>query len=126
RVEDGTLCGREDETRDICINGVCMPIGCDYKYGSNATEDVCGVCNGQNRTCKLIHDEKTISDIGIIHLVDIPVNTTRISVTQISSNIDRYYLAVRYTNGTYILNGLYSLQLYNIQIRISSAKLVYS
>ncbi|CAF1284269.1 unnamed protein product [Adineta steineri] len=126
RVEDGTLCGREDETRDICINGICMPIGCDYKYGSNATEDVCGVCNGQNRTCKLIHDEKTISDIGIIHLVDIPINTTRLSVTQISSNIDRYYLAVRYTNGTYILNGLYSLQLYNIQIRIGSAKLVYS
>jgi hypothetical protein len=64
RVEDGTPCGREDETRDICINGICMPIGCDSKYGSNATEDVCGVCNGQNRTCKLINGQKIVSNFG--------------------------------------------------------------
>ena len=64
RVEDGTPCGREEETRDICINGVCMPIGCDHKYGSNATEDVCGVCNGQNRTCKLVNGEHYVNEFG--------------------------------------------------------------
>ncbi|UJR08429.1 hypothetical protein I4U23_012699 [Adineta vaga] len=126
RVEDGTPCGREDETRDICINGICMPIGCDNKYGSNATEDVCGVCNGQNRTCKLIHGQKMISEIGITHIVDIPVNTTRVSVTQISENVDRYYLAIRYSNGTYVLNGLHSLQLYNSQFHIENSKLSYN
>ena len=64
RVEDGTPCGREDEIRDLCINGICMPIVCDNKYGSNATEDFCGVCNGQNQTCKLIHGQKQVSHIG--------------------------------------------------------------
>ena len=64
RVEDGTPCGREEDTRDICISGVCMPIGCDHKYGSNATEDVCGVCNGQNRTCKLVNGQRIVSDFG--------------------------------------------------------------
>ncbi|CAF0857222.1 unnamed protein product [Adineta ricciae] len=144
RVEDGTPCGREDEIRDLCINGICMPIGCDNKYGSNATEDVCGVCNGQNRTCKLIHGQKHISHIGscldlrfptdffysyfkgITHIVDIPINTTRVSVTQVSSSVDRYYLAVRYSNGTYALNGLHSLQLYNSEFHIGNSKLLYS
>ena len=64
RVEDGTPCGREEETRDICISGVCMPIGCDQKYPSNATEDVCGVCNGQNRTCKLVNGQRMVFDFG--------------------------------------------------------------
>ena len=62
RVEDGTPCGREEETRDICISGICMPIGCDHKYASNATEDVCGVCNGKNQTCKLVNGQKSVSD----------------------------------------------------------------
>jgi hypothetical protein len=41
-----------------------MPIGCDHKYGSNATEDVCGVCNGQNKTCKLVNGQIMVSDFG--------------------------------------------------------------
>lgn len=65
RVEDGTPCNREDETRDICINGICIAFGCDYKYGSNATEDMCGICNGQNRTCKRINGRKIISNTGL-------------------------------------------------------------
>ncbi|CAF3531154.1 unnamed protein product [Rotaria sp. Silwood1] len=126
RVEDGTPCGREDETRDICISGVCMPIGCDHKYASNATEDVCGVCNGQNRTCKLVNGQRIVSDFGITNIVDIPINTTRVSVTQISSGNDRYYLAVKHINGTYVLNGMHSLQLYNVKIRIGGATLFYT
>ncbi|CAF4031404.1 unnamed protein product, partial [Rotaria magnacalcarata] len=126
RVEDGTPCGREDETRDICISGVCMPIGCDHKYASNATEDVCGVCNGQNRTCKSTNGRKMVSDFGITNIIDIPINTTRVSVTQISSGNDRYYLAVKHINGTYVLNGMHSLQLYNVKIRIGGATLFYT
>lgn len=68
RVEDGTPCGREDETRDICISGVCMPIGCDHKYASNATEDVCGVCNGQNRTCQANKGHKIVAAFGSLQI----------------------------------------------------------
>ena len=56
---------REEETRDICISGVCMPIGCDHKYGSNATEDACGVCNGQNQTCRSVKKQTVVSDFGL-------------------------------------------------------------
>ncbi|CAF3570110.1 unnamed protein product [Adineta steineri] len=126
RVEDGTPCGREEDTRDICISGICMPIGCDQKYGSNATEDVCGVCNGQNRTCRSYNGQTPVSAFGITNIIDIPSNTTRVSVTQISAGNDRYYLAVKHINGTYILNGMHSLQLYNVKIRIGGATLAYT
>ncbi|CAF3497325.1 unnamed protein product [Rotaria sp. Silwood1] len=126
RVDDGTPCEHENESRDICINGICMPFGCDLKYGSNATEDICGVCNGQNRTCKLIKGQKIVANFGITDIITIPINTTHVSITQISSKKDLYYLAVKYINGTYILNDLHSLQLYNIKIRIGSARLIYS
>lgn len=42
-----------------------MSFGCDNKYGSNATEDICGVCNGQNRTCRLINGQKMVSNFGL-------------------------------------------------------------
>lgn len=84
-VEDGTLCGREEDTRDICINGMCMPIGCDNKYGSNATEDVCGVCNGQNRTCKRIHGQKTISNIGKQRCQNLPHQLRSFQASLLSS-----------------------------------------
>jgi hypothetical protein len=63
---------------------------------------------------------------GITNIVNIPLNTTRVHLTQYSSKKDRYYLAVKYINGSYILNGLHSLQLYNSKIRIGSATLFYS
>lgn len=64
RVEDGTPCSQEDESQDICIQGICVPFGCDYKYGSNATNDMCGVCNGRNETCQLINGRKIVSQTG--------------------------------------------------------------
>jgi len=37
-----------------------------------------------------------------------------------------FNLAVKHVNGTYILNGIHSLQLYNVKIRIGGAKLSYT
>jgi len=64
--------------------------------------------------------------LGINRIVDIPINATRVSVTQISAGNDRYYLAVQHANGTYILNGMHSLQLYNVKLRIGGAILSYT
>jgi hypothetical protein len=79
----------------------------------------------------LVRDDASISSIpfsfqGITPIIDIPLNTTHVTITQISPGVDRYYLAVRYVNGTYILNGMHSLQLYNSQIRLGSATLFYN
>ena len=54
------------------------------------------------------------------------MNATRVSITKTSSKTDRYYLAVKYINGSYLLNELHSLELYPIKIRLGSAILVYS
>lgn len=35
-------------------------------------------------------------------------------------------LAVKHVNGTYVLNGMHSLQLYNVKIRIGGATLFYT
>lgn len=81
--------------------------------------------------------------IGTTTIVDIPVNTTYVSVTQVSHANDRFYLgksymskafwkeltfalAVKHVNGTYALNGLHSLQLYNVKLRIGGATLSYT
>ncbi|GFY39610.1 a disintegrin and metalloproteinase with thrombospondin motifs 9 [Trichonephila inaurata madagascariensis] len=52
RVIDGTTCG--PETYDICINGKCMAAGCDHKLYSDAVDDVCGVCDGDGTSCRVI------------------------------------------------------------------------
>lgn len=36
-----------------------QPIGCDWIVGSNASNDICGVCRGDNSTCRIISGEYT-------------------------------------------------------------------
>lgn len=65
KVVDGTKCDKL--TNDICVDGVCLPLGCDGKLGSSkffefktfvpnlflaSKPDKCGVCNGNGTTCK--------------------------------------------------------------------------
>lgn len=53
KVIDGTKCGKN--TFDICVNGICRLAGCDNALNSRTKLDVCGVCGGQNDTCKRTH-----------------------------------------------------------------------
>ncbi|XP_067123876.1 ADAMTS-like protein 5 [Centruroides vittatus] len=49
KVMDGTSCS--DGQGSICVNGRCSSVGCDGKVGSKALKDICGVCEGGNKTC---------------------------------------------------------------------------
>ncbi|XP_045216235.2 ADAMTS-like protein 1 isoform X1 [Mercenaria mercenaria] len=49
KVLDGTRC--YNSTLNMCINGKCVPVGCDHVLHSKVTEDSCGVCGGDNSTC---------------------------------------------------------------------------
>jgi hypothetical protein len=40
--------------------------------------------------------------LGITNIVDIPINTTRVSVTQISAGNDRYYLGKTWIISTFL------------------------
>ncbi|KAL1248040.1 hypothetical protein QQF64_023416, partial [Cirrhinus molitorella] len=52
RVIDGTPCG--PDTYDICVQGLCRQAGCDHVLNSKARNDKCGVCGGDNSSCKTL------------------------------------------------------------------------
>uniref|UniRef100_A0A8D1E9B1 ADAM metallopeptidase with thrombospondin type 1 motif 12 n=1 Tax=Sus scrofa TaxID=9823 RepID=A0A8D1E9B1_PIG len=53
-VIDGTPCYEGGNSRNVCINGICKMVGCDYEIDSNATEDRCGVCLGDGSACQTV------------------------------------------------------------------------
>ena len=52
---DGMKCGADDN--NICVQGECQAVGCDWIVGSNLQNDICGMCNGDNSTCRVIQGE---------------------------------------------------------------------
>ncbi|CAH1113494.1 unnamed protein product [Psylliodes chrysocephalus] len=54
RVKDGTPC--KAGTKNLCISGKCMNVGCDFQLDSDAVEDVCGICNGDGTQCKIVDE----------------------------------------------------------------------
>ncbi|XP_032578299.1 papilin isoform X5 [Drosophila sechellia] len=103
KVVDGTRCN--DKELDVCVNGECMPVGCDMMLGSDAKEDKCRKCGGDGSTCKTIRNTITTKDLapGYNDLLLLPEGATniRIEETVPSSN----YLACRNHSGHYYLNG---------------------
>ncbi|GAU97432.1 hypothetical protein RvY_08729 [Ramazzottius varieornatus] len=49
KVLDGTRC--RNGSLDMCVNGVCTPVGCDLVLGSKQSLDACGVCGGDGSLC---------------------------------------------------------------------------
>uniref|UniRef100_A0A674J7T2 ADAMTS/ADAMTS-like cysteine-rich domain-containing protein n=1 Tax=Terrapene triunguis TaxID=2587831 RepID=A0A674J7T2_9SAUR len=58
KVKDGTLCSQNKY--DVCIDGICEQVGCDRGLGSKAALDACGVCKGDNSTCKFFKGQYLI------------------------------------------------------------------
>lgn len=79
-VVDGTKCGYD--THDMCVNGECFPAGCDNVLYSNATIDVCGICNGNNSTCKRTKGsmEKAKNSEGYHEIVTIPIGSVLVDI----------------------------------------------
>ncbi|KAL1783339.1 A disintegrin and metalloproteinase with thrombospondin motifs 12, partial [Sigmodon hispidus] len=116
-VIDGTPCFEGGSSRNVCINGICKKVGCDFEIDSNATEDRCGVCLGDGSACqtvKKLFRQKEGSgyvDIGLI-----PKGARDIRVMEIKAAGN--FLAIRsedpekyYLNGGFIIqwNGNYKL-----------------
>ncbi|XP_041031045.1 A disintegrin and metalloproteinase with thrombospondin motifs 17 isoform X1 [Carcharodon carcharias] len=81
RVLDGTPCGPYET--DLCVNGKCKKIGCDGIIGSAAKEDRCGMCNGDDKSCKIIRGDFNQSrGMGYVEAAVIPVGARRIRVVE--------------------------------------------
>ncbi|XP_022333427.2 thrombospondin type-1 domain-containing protein 4-like isoform X2 [Crassostrea virginica] len=102
-AQNGALCNK-DQTA-VCLEGVCTEIGCDDIVGSKAKIDLCGVCNGDGSTCRIVRDvfETTKLGNGYNKIGSLPAGATSINITQLGQS--RNYLALRISEGRYFING---------------------
>ncbi|XP_038657337.1 A disintegrin and metalloproteinase with thrombospondin motifs 1 [Scyliorhinus canicula] len=110
KVADGTPCS--PDTTSVCVQGQCVKAGCDRIIGSNKKFDKCGVCRGKGSTCKKIAGSLDRSKPGYQEVVTIPAGATNIDIKQRSLRGIRHdgnYLALKKVDGTYLLNGEYTL-----------------
>ncbi|XP_069781968.1 thrombospondin type-1 domain-containing protein 4 isoform X2 [Narcine bancroftii] len=107
QVIDGTPC--EPGSSNICVNGRCKSLGCDEILGSNKFVDRCGVCGGDNTTCKVISGtfKQSIMSVGYHKILEIPEGATQINVTEMTKS--RNYLALRNHFGQPIINGNWAI-----------------
>ncbi len=68
----------------VCVCVCVQSAGCDGLLGSEKAPDKCGVCGGDNRTCKLVSGlfQHSLSKVGYHKIVEIPPGATKINVTE--------------------------------------------
>ncbi|XP_070768114.1 A disintegrin and metalloproteinase with thrombospondin motifs 16 [Enoplosus armatus] len=103
KVKDGTLCSQDSS--NVCIDGLCEKVGCDRVLGSTAVPDACGVCKGDNSTCKIYKGQYTKQHYTNQYygVVTVPAGARSIRVMEL--NTSSSYLSVRDTQRRYYLNG---------------------
>ncbi|TRY71432.1 hypothetical protein DNTS_011669 [Danionella cerebrum] len=108
-VTDGTPCF-SNNSRNICVNGVCKEVGCDFGINSNAKEDRCGVCLGDGSTCETVKDNFVEQDgFGYMDLVLIPEGARDIYIQEVEEAGN--FLAIRAEDSDeYFLNGNFIIQ----------------
>ncbi|CRK97461.1 CLUMA_CG010850, isoform A [Clunio marinus] len=117
-VIDGTPCSYH--TFDKCINGACVPAGCDNELYSTAELDMCGVCKGRNETCENYFGNLTYhqfrkqvnyqNNYFIYPVVTIPKGATNIKIIQPGNN-QQNHIALRDDHDEYILNHFRNVEL---------------
>ncbi|XP_039260459.2 A disintegrin and metalloproteinase with thrombospondin motifs 18-like isoform X1 [Styela clava] len=113
QVVDGTRC--DGVSNDVCIAGQCVRVGCDFVVNSNSSVDACGVCNGDNSTCKFVNGSFTeqVPDSGYYPLVKIPEGARSIRIWENKCCTHTYIAARSPTDQSrYYLNGNWRVDLY--------------
>ncbi|EPY76961.1 a disintegrin-like and metallopeptidase (reprolysin type) with thrombospondin type 1 motif, 20, partial [Camelus ferus] len=127
RVADGTPCGTE--TNDICVQGLCRQAGCDHVLNSKARRDKCGVCGGDNSSCRTMAGVFNSAHYGYNVVVKIPPGATNIDILQHSYSgkpEDDNYLALSDTQGNFLLNGNFVVSMSKKEINVQGAIFEYS
>ncbi|CAH0553698.1 unnamed protein product [Brassicogethes aeneus] len=109
RVQDGTKC--RGGSKDICVAGVCVIVGCDLKLNSNSVEDVCGICNGDGTQCKIV--DETYADKGARDykkIVTIPAGSRKIVIDELGPSENTIAISDK-TEKNYYLNANHNEEL---------------
>nr|XP_033815546.1 A disintegrin and metalloproteinase with thrombospondin motifs 20 isoform X1 [Geotrypetes seraphini] len=127
RVTDGTPCGLE--TNDLCVQGLCRQAGCDHVLNSKARRDKCGVCGGDNSSCKTLSGTFNSAQYGYNPVVKIPAGATNIDIRQHSYSgrpEDDNYLALVDSKGNFVLNGNFVVSMFKREIDVHGTIFEYS
>ncbi|XP_043943348.1 A disintegrin and metalloproteinase with thrombospondin motifs 20 [Protopterus annectens] len=127
RVSDGTPCG--PETNDICVQGLCRQAGCDHVLNSKARRDKCGICGGDNSSCKTVAGTFNSVQYGYNVVVRIPEGATSIDIRQHSYSgrpDDDNYLALSDSQGDFVLNGNFVVSMFRRELNLHGASIEYS
>ncbi|KAL4226991.1 A disintegrin and metalloproteinase with thrombospondin motifs 9 [Mactra antiquata] len=127
KVIDGTKCRPDGD--DICVNGQCRLGGCDNKLGSLMKRDRCGVCGGDNASCKTESGTYNTAHHGYSNVTIIPAGATNIDIRQLGYGHltdDENYLALTNLQNEYLLNGHYEVNPYPKRIQVKGMILFYS
>uniref|UniRef100_A0A5F7ZE35 A disintegrin and metalloproteinase with thrombospondin motifs 1 n=1 Tax=Macaca mulatta TaxID=9544 RepID=A0A5F7ZE35_MACMU len=127
KVVDGTPCS--PDSTSVCVQGQCVKAGCDRIIDSKKKFDKCGVCGGNGSTCKKISGSVTSAKPGYHDIITIPTGATNIEVKQRNQRGSRNngsFLAIKAVDGTYILNGDYTLSTLEQDIMYKGVVLRYS
>ncbi|XP_075524817.1 ADAM metallopeptidase with thrombospondin type 1 motif A isoform X1 [Dermacentor variabilis] len=124
KVIDGTACN--PESFDVCINGVCKPAGCDHQLNSTATTDICGVCGGDNATCRTIKGHFNLAQFGYNFVTVIPAGASYVEIHQFGFEKDDNYLALKSAEDEFLLNGNYTVSMFRKTLRYGGTVIEYS
>ncbi|KAF3688604.1 A disintegrin and metalloproteinase with thrombospondin motifs 20 [Channa argus] len=127
RVIDGTPCG--PDTYDICVQGLCRQAGCDHVLNSKARNDKCGVCGGDNSSCKTVAGTFNDAQYGYNIVVHIPAGATNIDIKQVSYSgkpEDDSYLALSDSQSNVLLNGNFVVAMFKREITFKGTVIEYS
>ncbi|RXM91304.1 A disintegrin and metalloproteinase with thrombospondin motifs 9 [Acipenser ruthenus] len=126
-VIDGTPCG--PDTNDICVQGLCRQAGCDHVLNSKARRDKCGVCGGDNSSCKTVSGTFNTVSYGYNIVVRIPSGATNVDVRQHSYSgkpEDDNYLAFSNSRGEFLLNGEFVVSMFKREVKVGNTLIEYS
>ncbi|XP_059123046.1 A disintegrin and metalloproteinase with thrombospondin motifs 7 isoform X3 [Peromyscus eremicus] len=124
-VVDGTPCYQGRVSRDICINGICKNVGCDFEIDSGAMEDRCGVCQGNGSTCHTV--SRTFEEaegLGYVDIGLIPAGAREILIKEVAEAAN--FLALRSEDpDKYFLNGGWTIQ-WNGDYQVAGTTFTYA
>ncbi|XP_042275052.1 A disintegrin and metalloproteinase with thrombospondin motifs 2-like isoform X1 [Thunnus maccoyii] len=102
---DGTRCSYKDPY-SVCVRGECEKVGCDHVVGSSKQEDKCGVCGGDNSSCKTFKDTitRTAKKQGFLKVLEVPRGARHLLIQELKAT--SHTLAVKnVASGLFFLNG---------------------
>ncbi|XP_034033452.1 A disintegrin and metalloproteinase with thrombospondin motifs 2-like [Thalassophryne amazonica] len=87
-VHDGTPCSYSDPY-SVCVGGECEHVGCDGQIASDQQDDRCGVCGGDNSSCKIIKGNFTRSakKQGYLKILEIPKEARHLLIHEVKGTL---------------------------------------